>query len=381
MPPNKRLFELDALRAVAITLIVFSHLIFFIKSTLLILTVNSINFVFPVWFYGLSLFFFISGFVLHYTHPIISSRHGAIDFLKRRVARIYPLYWIALAVFITLGITLGMDAWTFFLAAIYFCGLQVFFPPGGEWFGLLWFVGVILLYYLIYLVLAKLSQAPKLLLAAALGFPLFFIVLRLAFNVVDSRFFVYYGIFIAGVIASKYNLLYRTNATRRYTAYSIALFCGVIGVVALITKLTQHLSSNVYEQTASLSDLYSMLTYPTAPLSFANFIGIVLANALALLFIYWSFNSMRLILPSVSATTRKLVAAMAFASYSIYLFHLPFLWLLSTVLYAAHVALVPVILLGSVPVVCLLCYAIQLRENMLIRKYVGRRQQNTELRS
>src|SRR5665647_3499163 len=92
MPPNKRLFELDALRAVAITLIVFSHLIFFIKSTLFILAVNSINFVFPVWFYGLSLFFFISGFVLHYTHPIISSRHGAIDFLKRRVARIYPLY-------------------------------------------------------------------------------------------------------------------------------------------------------------------------------------------------------------------------------------------------------------------------------------------------
>src|SRR5665647_2758652 len=291
MPPNTRLFELDALRAVAITLIVFSHLIFFIKSTLLILTVNSINFVFPVWFYGLSLFFLISGFVLHYTHPIISSRHGAIDFLKRRVARIYPLYWIALAVFITLGITLGMDAWTFFLAAIYFCGLQVFSPPGSEWFGLLWFVGVILLYYLIYLVLAKLSQAPKLLLAAALGFPLFFIVLRLAFNVVDSRFFVYYGIFIAGVIASKYNLLYRTNAKRRYTAYSIAVFCGAIGVVALITKLTQHLSSNVSEPTASLSDAYSMLNNPIAPLSCANFIIIVLANALALLFIYWSFNS------------------------------------------------------------------------------------------
>jgi peptidoglycan/LPS O-acetylase OafA/YrhL len=149
-------------------------------------------------------------------------------------------------------------------------------------------------------------------------------------------------------------------------------------VVALVTKLTQHLSSNLYEATASLSDAYHMLNDPTAPLSFANFIGIVLANALALLFIYWSFNSMRLILPSVSATTRKLVAATAFASYSIYLFHLPFLWLLSTVLYAAHVAWVPVILLGSVPVVFLLCYAIQLRENMLIRKYMGRRQQHIE---
>jgi peptidoglycan/LPS O-acetylase OafA/YrhL len=152
-------------------------------------------------------------------------------------------------------------------------------------------------------------------------------------------------------------------------------------VVALVTKLTQHLSSNVYEETASLSDAYSMLNNPTAPLSFANFIVIVLANALALLLIYWSFNSMRLILPSVSATTRKLVAAIAFASYSLYLFHLPFLWLLTTILYAAHVARVDVILLGSVPVMFLLCYAIQLRENMLIRKYVGRRQQNTELRS
>jgi len=378
MPSNKRLFELDALRAVAIVLIVFSHLISFIKSNLFILTVNSINYIFPVWFYGLSLFFFISGFVLHYKHPTISSRQDAIDFLKRRVVRIYPLYWIALAVFITLGITLGMDAWNFFLATIYICGLQVFFPPGGEGFGLLWFVGVILLYYLIYLVLARLSHAPKLLLTAVLGFPLFFVVLRLAFNIVDSRFFVYYGIFIAGVIASKYNLLYRTNAKRRYAAYSIALFCGVISIVALVTKLTQHLTSNIYQPTASLSDAYSMLNDPRAPLSYANFIVIVLANVLALLFIYWSFNSMRLILPSVSVTTRKLVAAIAFASYSIYLFHLPFLWLLSTNLYAAHVAWVPVILLGSVPVVFLLCYAIQLGENMLIRKYMGRRQQNAE---
>jgi peptidoglycan/LPS O-acetylase OafA/YrhL len=173
MPPNKRLFELDALRAVAITLIVFSHLILFIKSNIFILTVNSINFVFPVWFYGLSLFFFISGFVLHYKHPTISNRQDAINFLKRRVVRIYPLYWIALAVLITLGITLGMDAWNFFLVTIYFCGLQVFFPPGHEWFGLLWFVGLILLYYLIYLVLARLSNAPKLLFTAVFGVPLF----------------------------------------------------------------------------------------------------------------------------------------------------------------------------------------------------------------
>ena len=376
MPSTKRLFELDALRAVAIMLIVFYHLIYLMRSNVFTLTVNSINFVFPVWFYGLSLFFFISGFVLYYKHPMISSRQDAIDFLKRRVVRIYPLYWIALAAFITLG----MDAWNFFSVTIYICGLQgLFFPPMHAWFGLLWFIGVILLYYLIYLVLARLSHAPKLLLTAVLGFPLFFIVLRLAFNIVDSRFFVYYGIFIAGVIASKYNLLYRTNAKRRYTAYSIALFCGVIGVVALVTKLTQHLSSNVYEATASLSNAYFMLNDSAAPLSFANFIVIVLANALALLFIYWSFNSMRLILPSVSATTRKLVAAIAFASYSIYLFHIPFLWLLTTVLYAAHVAWVPVIQLVSVPVVFLLCYAIQLREDMLIRKYMGRRQQNTEL--
>jgi len=380
MPSNKRLYELDALRAVAIVLIVFTHFFYFVRIDVLILTANSINFVFPVWFYGLSLFFFISGFVLHYKHPVISSRQDAIDFLKRRVVRIYPLYWIALAVFILLGIALERDVWNFFSVAIYFCGLQVFSPPGHhEWFGLLWFVGVILLYYLIYLVLARLSHAPKLLLAAVLGFPLFFVALRLVFNIVDSRFFVYYGLFIAGVIASKYNLLYRSNANRRHTAYSIALFCGVISVVALVTKLTQHISSNVYEPTASLSDAFSMLNEPAAPLSFANFIVIVLANALALLFIYWSFNSMRLILPSVSVTTRKLVAAIAFASYSIYLFHLPFLWLLSAVLYAAHVAWVPVILLGSVPVVFLLCYAIQLRENMFIRKYMGRRQQNTEL--
>src|SRR5665647_176535 len=158
MPSDKRLFELDALRAVAIVLIVFFHLDLFIKNNIFTLTLNGINYIFPEWFYGLSLFFFISGFVLHHNHPAISNRNEAIDFLKRRVARIYPLYWVAFAVFITLGITLGMDAWNFFLAAIYFCSLQIFFPPMGELFGLLWFVSLILLYYLIYLVLAMLSH-------------------------------------------------------------------------------------------------------------------------------------------------------------------------------------------------------------------------------
>ncbi|WP_369799553.1 acyltransferase family protein [Methanosarcina sp. Kolksee] len=48
---------------------------------------------------GLSLFIFINGYLIHYNNSKISSIKDVLLFYKKRILRIFPLYWAALAVF------------------------------------------------------------------------------------------------------------------------------------------------------------------------------------------------------------------------------------------------------------------------------------------
>ena len=47
--------------------------------------------------YGVALLLFISGFVLHLNHPSFTQHNSLADFYKKRILRIFPLYWLAIA--------------------------------------------------------------------------------------------------------------------------------------------------------------------------------------------------------------------------------------------------------------------------------------------
>jgi peptidoglycan/LPS O-acetylase OafA/YrhL len=361
MPSKTRLFEFDALRALAIVLIVLSHLNAYVTDPAFVQMFRVINYGFPLFLFGLSLFFFVSGFTLYYNSAVVSNRKDAMGFLKKRVVRIYPLYWGAIATFFVLGIGDWPNRSS---VIIQICGAQGLLAPRFMESVTLWFIGVILLYYLLYIVFAGLSYNSKYMFSAILGFLFFFAILRAAFNIVDFRFFLYYGIFIAGIIACKYNLLYARDAKSSSTIAATLLFFIALLAVASIT----HFTARLY--------VFNGLQIGDTPVLASTALTIAFANALAFLFIYSSFNIARLSLPSVGKTARKLIYAIAFSSYCVYLFHVQVLTLFASALNETMLAASEkdvIILVCGVTLIFLLCYAIQAGENNIVRKVAAYR--------
>jgi peptidoglycan/LPS O-acetylase OafA/YrhL len=378
---SQRLIELDVLRVVAILVIVFDHEV----------DVGSLFpffRVFPIWFIGLSLFFFISGYVIQRNYPLIDSRNKAMDFLKKRALRIYPLYWLALVVYFGLEIVsrgdffqsvtgytpLTITPLTISTAVIEIPGAQGLLAPRflPEGTLALWFVGVILLYYLVYLFIAAFSCDTKQLALTVLGVFVFFVILRITLGIIDFRFFAYYALFVVGVVASKYNLLDRVDVKRLHTGLAVLLF--VISMVAIAAF--DHFaptSSNIGD--VLLTIIHAQVT------NFSSFMVLVVAlyTGIALVFIYASFNIARLVVPSLSKAGVQLVTALSFSSYAVYLFHEPFYFIfhggvdrithLSTVI-------INITFLVGLPILFLLCYVIQSRENDLVSWMKMRRQKS-----
>lgn len=363
MPPQKRLLELDALRAVAIGLILLHHLPPYVWSDAFVESIWFLDYeAFPIFSFGLSLFFFVSGYALYYSNRTISSLQGAGNFFKKRAIRIYPFYWIAIAAFIIVGIGTWDDlTWTL----IQVCGAQGLLSPLlGTPVVTLWFVGVILLFYLVYPFVVSSSSELKQLIYALLTPLLLFAVLRFLFDLVDFRFFAYYAIFFSGFVASKYDVLNRLTVKRSYAAISILLLVPVLVLIA-------------YNGTSLHPHAYLWLDAAATPLTDLSVLAIILADVLGLLFVYITFVISRLILPSLSSTSRKVVSGIALSSYCVYLFHRPFLALLDTALDTTFLTAfeknVIVILIG-IPVLFIASYALQRGWDIVLAKVLTRRQ-------
>ncbi|WP_158749472.1 acyltransferase [Acidobacterium sp. S8] len=99
---NRRIGTIQILRALAASLVVFHHYAediqqysyrpsWIVHSGLGLLGAS-----------GVDLFFVISGFIMVYTSSRKGGTDDAVDFLKKRVRRVYPLYWIWTTVLLVL---------------------------------------------------------------------------------------------------------------------------------------------------------------------------------------------------------------------------------------------------------------------------------------
>ena len=122
--PN-RLLELDILRAVSILLIVLFHLPLdlriysggvysggVIAQTPLYWSIGLALFFWP---FGLTLFFFLSGYAIDFNNKGIASQADIKAFFRKRAMRIYPLYWVSVAlslvIFFAIAPILHTDAY------------------------------------------------------------------------------------------------------------------------------------------------------------------------------------------------------------------------------------------------------------------------------
>jgi hypothetical protein len=206
------------------------------------------------------------------------------------------------------------------------------------------------------------------------------VILRITLGIIDFRFFAYYGLFVAGVVASKYNVLYRADVNRLHTGLAVLLF--VIASAAIETFLNfRPYPSNIYDTLGAINA--AQVTNFSS--SMVLVIVIAVYTALSLVFIYASVNIVRLVVPSLSKKGVKLVIALSFSSYAVFLFHRPFYYVLSggvakifhlSAVTMNGVVTINIVFVLGLPLLFLLCYVIQSTENDLV-VWLKMRKQNS----
>jgi peptidoglycan/LPS O-acetylase OafA/YrhL len=371
--PHARVVELDILRAIAIIMIIFGDLNYFLP------TVKSHTaFAIYVGSCGIGLFFFISGYVLYLNYPSFSQRNRLKDFFKKRVLRIFPLYWLSIA----LMFVLGSQFTSRFDAVVTVLGLQGFLSPEqsfGQMSWWWWFIGVIIVLYTIYPLITTLAsdalRLPAPMQSDVVKFALMLIVpflilavARSALSIIADGVFDFYGIFVLGVAISKYDVLgkygFLTENRTRLLKY-VAVATVSLTAAFFLRTLLQH-SANV-----------------SAVTRFASYGLFVLTSLVLLLFALLAFCLARLIVVSFSKASRPLsyvvwyrgLLLISFSAYAIYLFFRPILIqfenaLLGAQLTAPQIDIIQIFV--GLPTVVVIAYLLQSTQNEIlnrVRKY------------
>jgi peptidoglycan/LPS O-acetylase OafA/YrhL len=232
---------------------------------------------------------------------------------------------------------------------------------------LIWFVGVILIFYLIYPLIAYLFRDGRdgaHLVLASFAVLLPFVVMRLAFDIIDFRFFLYYGIFVAGILTCKYGAMYKSSPQPRFLCIGAILLM----VLLFLMRYTGLQRAATAASVGKLFNGFFLFNPAEVPMLISL---VILLNIVALLFIYVTFIAARLYAPSIGRTMLSIILIIAFSSYSIYLFHMPIFAILGALAHAFQLGMVQtdilLILLGY-PLVLAVSYFIQRQErDMVIR--------------
>lgn len=188
----ERNFAIDLLRAIMVFYIVgWWHLLAYVGNG-----VEHVNWVSnSLTNVVLGSFTFLSGYGLG------SSKDGTVKrsiwrFYRRRLARIYPLYLLALALFVVVWLT---DPFSALKAAF---GLSMFWPEPPM---TLWFITMILVFYLLTPGLLRFGPAATGLLALSLWTA--FLLFNRLVHAIDTRLLMFFPTFVAGLIWRRFRTM------------------------------------------------------------------------------------------------------------------------------------------------------------------------------
>lgn len=293
--------EVDILKASAILLIVFGHIDNNVSNYDLIRLLGTYNGII-----GLSIFFFLSGFLLSQTDSVINSMKGITTFYMKKFIRIFPLYWVALLsliiIFGLLQINPGhVDPYNFSPGnlLIHFFGLQGIFPYTS--IQSMWFVGVIVLFYLLYPVITYLSKnLLETIIVSSIIFILL-VIMHFFLGLIAIEGLVYFPLFISGILIHK--LAYSPEKFIDKQLLKKILFSNLILILIIFLILVFREFNQLHFQflKPELLLLCSMIPFCIACLIFTR------------LFI------------KIRGKIMVLISLIAFATYAIYLFHQQFL--------------------------------------------------------
>lgn len=332
---KSRVIVFDLMRALAILIIVFHHLPgytgnfyeFNVGQFYLDLTpLNELN-----RYLGLGVFIFLSGYLSNLKKTRFPDQGSAIRFLGKKFIRIFPLYYLALFAFIQIHRT--FDPTTII---VHLLGLQLLLAsPQIHPVRTLWFVGLIVVYYCLFAILNLLRLNPLHRVLIIVLFPVSLFLLNNWFQFTNIRLFIYYWIFLIGLFCAEISFF-----DSQFWQKNKVLVTSVFPLVLLFSFWV--------EQNYEL-DKIEFLYY------------CVLIVILEFTFVCFAYQLSSLI--SRYLQFLKPIELISYASYCIFLFHRPILFVINEVLkrrLGMNYSIAALILLFiGVPLVIVLSYYIQ----------------------
>lgn len=323
---TKRLVEIDIIKVISLMLIIIHHESSFLYH-------EKFELFYPyLGRFGLALFTFISGYSLYINNAQISSVKA---FYKKRLLRIYPLYLLALLSYFIISNFQLWQKFTVSSLVVHILGLQMLIYPYIQPDGLLWYIGMIFIFYMVYPLLITKSKIPRRLICNAGIILVLLALLRAHFGIIEIRTFVYFPIFIAGILVAWTGI-----------PEKLKISAPIFLVPLIFIRLT-------------------WLTMDAKDPINNNFIPVVSSLSLMLLFFCFIFfewvKSIEL-----SSKIKEVVRKIAVASYPMYLFHPLVLYSLKRI-FSHYFNPNPIvfdlfIISVVIPVFFITCYYIQIYE-------------------
>jgi peptidoglycan/LPS O-acetylase OafA/YrhL len=138
-------------------------------------------------------FFFLAGYFAEYS---INKNNNPFAFIKSKLIRIYPPYWVALLLFVY-GIGYNLKRFDFI---IYSLNLQVILSPVFiKPLLTLWYISMLVVFYIIFCTLLFTIKSNTKLLAVSIFLYLIAYIANYFAGLFDPRFFQYYFLFLSGI--------------------------------------------------------------------------------------------------------------------------------------------------------------------------------------
>lgn len=212
---KSRIFEFDFIRVASILYIIIHHTRDYAYSY----QVNIVDEILTS--IALSLFVFISGYLITASPLSLRTRTDIVEWLKKRFIRLYPLYFASTLLYV---VYYFHDLNVIMTMAQILCLNLIISPWFGDSFRTIWFASMIMLYYLFFAAsfYQRKRWTPYLKICTILGA---LIVGRILWGLVEDRLILYFPIFIAGLWSGDNLLLSKPISNRVF-------FLGLVSCIA-----------------------------------------------------------------------------------------------------------------------------------------------------
>ncbi|MHA1475066.1 MAG: acyltransferase family protein, partial [Promethearchaeota archaeon] len=283
-------------------------------------------------------FVFISGFSLYLSksNRNLNSKEKIKNFLKKRFLRIFPLYWLALIIYL---IIFHDSSMSFIYGVAHVFGLQMIFAPmGGDPIWTIWFIGIIVIYYLIFILLSYLDSLKKVIPASIL-IQAVFVALNLLFDMVDYRFFLYYNIFILGIIMAKVYIStqftkVKESLTQKNKNLPLFFVCLMAVISIPLYFVLAQFRYNYFN--SNYGGRFLFLVIEMQPGIFEVASAFVLTQLIIVFYLIGSLSLLYLVMKILRKIFKeekinKIISVISYSTFGVYLFHRPIIILLSAI--------------------------------------------------